>query len=346
MIPLFKPATAKKDVNKTPGDGELAKLANLNRLVENVNTIVAQGLPAASPIFTYNATGGSVSNLLLGYSIQTDRYTNGGTGNVSIQSYYVPSFNLSGNVSATSLTFYTDYVGDVGINYVGDSAYISSLTSINFPNLLKQIGDTNGITGLPQLTSVSFPLLNTGTIVIATCNNLDTIDVSSMVNGRAYLRVTNCPLITLSGITHNPQFSGFDFTNCSGLGSSISISSTDIYTSFSDCDTLTSISFPNAVYYDSFAAQSSNNLTDISLGSIGTVKEAGSFTFYGSALNSTSVTHILDVLISLDGTNGTTLWGPNGELNISGGTNAVPSAGDLVKIATLQTRGATVTYNT
>jgi hypothetical protein len=277
------------------------------------------------------------------YSIYTDDYTNGGTGNVTVQSYYVPSIETLDNVTATSLTFYTQYLAYFSINGVG---VVNNITTLNFPNLIKQINDVGSISGITGLTTVSVPLCTTGTIVINNCNNLTTIDVSSMVNGRAYLRLTNCPLINLAGITHNSQFSSFDFSSCSNLESVISIPATDIYIQFSNCDSVTSISFPNAVYHNSLSAQSSNNLTTVSLGSIGTIKQVTSLTFYNSALNSASVTHILDVLISLDGTNGTTLFGTGADLNISGGTNAIPSVSDLAKIAILQARGATITYNT
>jgi hypothetical protein len=311
-----------------------------------VDTIISSGVPAAPPVFEYNATGGSVSEMQVYYSIQTDVKDNGGTGNVTVQSYYIPTFNIYNDLTATSLTFYTDYIGSANISYGGGSTSIVNLTSISFPNLIKQLGDSGTIGNLPELTTVSAPLISTGVIVIEYCDNLTTIDVSSMVNNRCYLILRNCPSINLSSIVRNSQFSGLDFTSCSGLGSSISISATDIYTNFGNCDTLTSISFPNAVYYDNFGAQSCDNLTDISLGSIGTIKRVNyGFSFYNSALNSTSITHILDVLISLDGTNGTTLFGPNGDLDISGGTNAIPSAEDLVKIGVLEGRGVTVSYN-
>jgi hypothetical protein len=313
-----------------------------------VDTIISSGIPASSPVFEYNATGGSVSRMQVSYAITTDQYTNGGSGNVSIQSHYVSSFHIYNDLTATSLTFYTDYVDAADINYSGDNNSIKNLITLNFPNLLKQLGG-NGFVNigyLPQLTTVLSPLITAGTIGIEYCDNLDTVDVSSMVNGKGYLRLSNCPLITLSSITRSPEFSAIDFTSCSGLGSSISISATDIYTSFGNCDTLISISFPNAVYYNGFGAQSCDNLTNISLGSIGTIKNVnGGFSFYNSALNSTSITHVLDVLISLDGTNGTTLWGPDGQLDISGGTNAIPSAEDLVKIGILEGRGASVNYN-
>ena len=65
-----------------------------------VDTIISSGIPAASPIFEYNATGGSVSQMQVDYNILTDSYTNGGTGNISVQSYYVPSINVYGDLKS------------------------------------------------------------------------------------------------------------------------------------------------------------------------------------------------------------------------------------------------------
>jgi hypothetical protein len=114
---------------------------------------------------------------------------------------------------------------------------------------------------------------------------------------------------------------------------------------------LTTVYVPNIEFclsHDStvFRFSDCENLTDVTLGTVGTLKVLyNSIVLNNCALNSTSVTRILNVLISLDGTNGTTEWGDGSALDILGGTNAVPSESDLVKIATLEARGATVYYN-
>lgn len=348
MIPLFTPATARKDVNKTPGDGELAKLANLNRLVENVNTIVAEGLPASAPIFTYSITGGSTSYLRVEYVITSGELFNQVTGLNTVQTFYSPVVSMDAFIGS-AITFFTEVLTRIYISHQYFPA--STLEVINFPNLTQVVYSTLIDSGLyiayvEQLTTINFPLLTKGNVDIENCDNLTTIDISSITNDCNFV-ITNCQSITLAGISFDSQFSNFSFSNCDALESTISLVATDIYTRISGCNSVTTVSFPNAVFYDEISCTDNVGLVNLSLGSIGTVKEMQTnLYFYTNALNSASITHILDVLISLDGTNGTTLWGPDRDLDISGGTNAVPSAGDLVKIATLEARGATVNYNT
>jgi hypothetical protein len=227
----------------------------------------------------------------------------------------------------------------------------SNLEVINFPNLTQVTYSQSYDSGLyiqnvEQLTTVNLPLLTKGSVQIAFCNNLTTIDISSITNYSNF-NINSCQSITLAGISFDSQFSNFNFSNCDALESTISLVATDIYTVITGCNSVTTVSFPNAVYYDELNCTDSVGLVNLSLGSIGTIKKVQTNIYLtNNALSSVSITHILDVLISLDGTNGTTLWGSGRDLNISGGTNAIPSAGDLVKIGILEARGATVNYNT
>ena len=348
MIPLFTPATARKDVNKTQGDGELAKLANLNRLVENVNTIVAQGIPASSPIFTYSITGGSTPYFRVEYVITSGELFNQVTGLNTVQTFYSPVVSIDAFIG-TVITFFTEVLTRLYL----DHEYFaeSNLDVINFPNLTQVAYSQSYDSGLyiqhmEQLTTVNLPLLTKGSVQIAFCNNLTTIDISSITNYSNF-NINSCQSITLAGISFDSQFSNFNFNNCDALESTISLVATDIYTVITGCNSVTTVSFPNAVYYDELNCTDNVGLVNLSLGSIGTIKKVQANVYLNNnALSSVSITHILDVLISLDGTNGTTLWGSGRDLNISGGTNAIPSAGDLVKIGILEARGATVNYNT
>lgn len=72
---------------------------------------------------------------------------------------------------------------------------------------------------------------------------------------------------------------------------------------------------------------------------------AGDVYFNDCALDETSVNYILTTLASLDGTNGTTSYDSN-VIDISGGTNAVPTGAGLAAITTLEARGCTVNRNT
>jgi hypothetical protein len=359
MIPLFTPATARKDVNKVQGDGELAKLANLNRLVENVNTIVAQGLPSAAPTFTYTVTGGTIPEIQIDYGIGSGTLTNGVSGQNTIQTYYAPIISGISECTASSITFSTEVLGGLSWNFQNNAEYAPNIPIVNFPNLTKLInlsglgGGVINLRNVSEVTTLSTPLLTNGQITIQDCNNFTTLNISSLTNDGS-VSITNCDSLSLSGISFNSQFSAFGFNNCDDLGATISIAATEIKTTVGNCTNITTLSFPNAVTWAyTISIYGCSSLANLTLGSVGTLKsiyydpiDGASVFLDGCALSSGSVTHVLDILISLDGTNGTTEWGAGSTLDISGGTNAIPSAGDLVKIATLEARGATIVYNT
>lgn len=109
---------------------------------------------------------------------------------------------------------------------------------------------------------------------------------------------------------------------------------------------LTTISLPGLVAVGgSLNAYSGNgNITTVTLGTIGTLKKFGDeLNFSGQKLTQASVDQILASLASLDGTAGTTSW--VGEVDVSGGTSATPSAAGLVSKGIIVTRGGTVTHN-
>lgn len=98
------------------------------------------------------------------------------------------------------------------------------------------------------------------------------------------------------------------------------------------------------IYNQGFTCNFYNcHLTTFFIGDIGVVKQLRNLIFTYNALTLSTIDYIIDLLISLDGTNGTTLWA--GTLDISGGTNAYPGSGYISKIDTLVARGATVLYN-
>jgi hypothetical protein len=112
---------------------------------------------------------------------------------------------------------------------------------------------------------------------------------------------------------------------------------------------LTTVSFPAMISYGSTIAMNSGLgvLTTVTLGTVGILKAiVGATTnLSGQALNVGTVNAILALLVSLDGTGGTTLWGSGKTVNLSGGTSAAPSGQGATDKTTLQGRGATVTTN-
>jgi hypothetical protein len=89
------------------------------------------------------------------------------------------------------------------------------------------------------------------------------------------------------------------------------------------------------------------NIVTVTLGTPGVLKSIAGATINisGQKLDAASVNGILALLVSLDGTNGTTLWGAGKTVNLSGGTSAAPSGQGILDKATLIARTATVTTN-
>lgn len=71
----------------------------------------------------------------------------------------------------------------------------------------------------------------------------------------------------------------------------------------------------------------------------------GNVDFSGNGLIQLYIDSALQFLAGLDGNNGKCLWGSGLSCNLSGGTNAAPSATGLAAKAILVSRGCTVTHN-
>jgi len=114
------------------------------------------------------------------------------------------------------------------------------------------------------------------------------------------------------------------------------------YANVENCDDLTTVTF-SALERCSYVYISSNeSLTQISLPNLKEVRESAYF--HNNALSETTVDALLALFVSLDGTDGTTLW-ENRTISLDGGTNAPPSATGLTHKATLEGRGCTVNVN-
>lgn len=337
------------------------KSANINALSQpfTMQDIANTVGGASAPSFTYSVTGGSVAPEWapeIVYYIGSLQSENGGSGTITAQGYYLPYVKFYGPDNITSLTVPTQYALTY---FLFSEDTVSALQSISFPNLVKvikipnnfeDIGGEISIRYCDNLTNISLPLLESGILNIDNLPQLTSLDISSCVNAYNNLVVIeNCDLITFDGISYSNDFVNFQIDNCSSIDSFTSTSSSDICRlQIRNCNSLTSISVPNLIEWsNSLEFQNNSILEEVTIGTVGTIKSIYySVNFYNCALSSASVTHILDVLVSLDGTNGTTDWGAtNSQLDISGGTNAIPSAGDLVKIGILEGRGATVNYN-
>jgi hypothetical protein len=336
------------------------KSANINALSQpfTMQDIASTVGGASAPTFEYTVTGGTIPGIEIYYEIGSGQVSNGVSGQNTIQTYYAPIIVGIGQCTASSLTFSTETLSRLNWDFESGPEDAPVIPIVNFPNLTKLISTISGggsinIRYVPEITTLSVPLLTNGYIDFYSCESLTTLNISSLTNSGGGINVYSCSSLSFSGISFNTQFSRFYFDNCIGLGTTINIPATEIKTSFNNCSGITTLSFPNAVTYGyTIYFNNCSSLENLTLGSIGTLKsiyydpnDGAYVNLNGCALSSASVTHVLDILISLDGTNGTTEWGDGSTLDISGGTNAIPSAGDLVKIGILEARGATVLYN-
>ena len=329
MIPIFTPATARKDVNKVPGDGELAKLANLNRLVENVNTIVANGIPSAAPTLTYSNTG-TLDNMFVSFDIKVPieaTYNSGGTK--TVQSYYLANIyindDLDLNQSLTSITF----INLTSVNNI-QIEYIPYITSISSP-VITQLYSIK-LQDLFSLTNLNLPFLNTSlnSFVLYHLPLLTSFNFSNIVSILYTIEIVDV---------------AFTSINLSSLESMSDASNVGYSMDIRECLELTTVNIPELVY-SSHAIEISNNpnLTSLTLGTIGTLKNINDFVrLSNNALNVGSVNGVLALLVSLDGTNGTELFNTNVYLNE--GTNAAPTGQGITDVQTLIDRGCDVQTN-
>lgn len=235
----------------------------------------------------------------------------------------------------------------------------NALATISFPSLVSIFGaSANGglaLTGLNSLTSLSFPNLVTvaGLFTVQTAPlltsfsfpSLKTITGSMTQTGvMASVTTWNFPALTFIGSLFNP----------SGFGALVTMSCPALVTigvnaTVQSCASLTTFSLPAMVTYGgTIDLHSSNgNLTTVTLGTNGTLLSIAGPTIdvSGQKLTSASVNAILSLLVSLNGSGGTTLWGAGKTLTINGGTNAAPTGQGVTDKATLIARGATVTTN-
>ena len=214
------------------------------------------------------------------------------------------------------------------------------LTSLSFNNLVgltnqgPNIGFNNNvvaITSCPALTSLSFPMLEDlgGSYTPATMASLTTLSTPALAYVGGSLNISIMAALTSVSMP--------SLLNVVGSWTVATMAS------------LTTISLPAMVSYGSTIAATTGlgNLTTVTLGTPGTLKRISGATINisGQKLDQASVNGILALLVSLDGTGGTTLWGAGKTVNLSGGTSAAPSGQGIINKATLVARTATVTTN-
>ena len=239
------------------------------------------------------------------------------------------------------------------VNGLFEITSMASLPSLSFPDLVNVTGLFN-VTTFASLTSFSFPVLANvgGNFTPVTMGILTSLSLPDLayVGGNfapatmASLTTWSFPALVTIGGTFAPATMGaLTDLECNALqtvGGAFSITS---------MASLTTVSFSGMVTYGSTIDLHTSNgkIANLTLGTIGTLKAITGATINvsGQALTSASVNAVLALLVSLDGTNGTTLWGSGKTLTINGGTNGAPTGQGITDKATLVARGATITTN-
>lgn len=322
-----------------------------------LNSVITAVNETVSDVFTWHYTG----VLPLGFPpiIQVD--CTGGQADILGVSGSIPVTPFDGVCTQTPITF-TDPVGGLtsltfdnlaGImgsaNFLPQS--VSAITSISLPKLA-YVGGNFGPLTMASLTTLSIPVLAyAGQFVPTGMNSLTTLSAPELVyaggfspNTMSALTTFNFPLLRSVPGTFSPNTMG-SLTTVS-MPSLVYIASN---ASLATMASLTTANFPAMIQWGGTITMNTalGNLANVTLGTVGTLKVITGATtnISGQKLTAASVNALLALLVSLDGTNGTTLWGAGKTVNVSGGTSSAPTGQGIVNKATLIARGATVTTN-
>lgn len=269
------------------------------------------------------------------------------------------SVNVQSNSNILSLNLPSLTAGGVGVSDC------SSLSELNLPLLAKGflyaascplisevdlslfVNGPIGIVALPSLTSVLLPVLQTSNQIQFDSNiSLPALSFPSLqsgtisINGNAVLSLVLFPVLQTAyslTINGNPSLAALSFPS---LQQAISNNMFDGNTA------LVSLSFPAMQFWqgDSLIGNDNTILSSITIGIIGTLKKAPQIiSFVNAALSQSTVDDMLALLVSLDGTNGTTLF--TGSVYLSGGTSSSPSVAGLADKLILEGRGCFVSVN-
>lgn len=192
------------------------------------------------------------------------------------------------------------------------------------------------LTQIDPGSSIALPNYPTGSsIYISSCAALETVSFPNLVTVGESVSVLGCPLVTTINFD-SLQKCGFF---CDDFGSGY------FELSFSLNNALTSLSLPafigfddpSQVSYAQVAIEDNPVLTTVSMPAF-LPNNGISVLFRRNALNQASVDHILARCVA----NAAFV---SGEVRLTGGTNATPSASGLADVLTLQGRGVLVTHN-
>jgi hypothetical protein len=162
-ISKFTPLNAKKDTGRTIGDNEVAKLANLNRMVDQVNAEFANFNPGGGgSTFTLTTVGtlGSGSSVIWNAGSKVFASTAAGTQTLSVVSY--PAISINGSMGFSG-TLSSISVSDLVYLEVNISS-VNTLVTVDLPGLTTIVSTgmfaSLSISGCSSLTTLNIPSLN------------------------------------------------------------------------------------------------------------------------------------------------------------------------------------------
>lgn len=333
---------------------------------------LASGGGGSTPTFDIAADGNLGSDLNISYTYRSVVPDNLGGATFSAPIVPYAAFNFSAQAAgyggygsggpvttAENITFTNvQYLSEMNFN--GGTV----VKTISFPQLIRAAGGMSGIliNNSTALTSATFPnLVEMSSFGFDNTTSLTTLSFPSLVKftsdysgiqlwGPSNITVLDSSVFpVLTNIYLSVYTSGLTAIN---LPSVTKVNGLNIqYQNNNGPSVLTTIAFPNAVtILNNFNFQSHSQLTNVTIGTVGTVKDYGNFystpnlNFSLCNLTQASVDNILTVMASLDGTNGTTAKN-NGYMYLEGGSNATPSQAGLDAKAVLLNRGWTISHN-
>lgn len=181
-----------------------------------------------------------------------------------------------------------------------------------------------------------------------------TIEENELLESVTFTAMTTSGLLSIQG---NPILTAIDLDDLETVSDAFLIQNNDAVvdlafpnlTTVADNIGMSSSSLLESVAFPALTSIGGNlnmaadpALTEVTFGALLSI--GGNVSFGSSGLPEAQVDAILAMLVDLDGTGGTTLF-ENATVNLSGGTNAIPSAAGLTAKTTLEGRGCTVMVN-
>jgi hypothetical protein len=198
------------------------------------------------------------------------------------------------------------------------------------------------------LVTLSLPLLGSVTSM-SVANSSDITEVSLPALAASYGAVTfdTCPALDTLTLTVLARCAALTIDGTALVTISLPALSRVAAWTVANCTVLTDVSAPSITTATGNITMSDTNgaIENVTLGAIGTTLALLDIDISGQALTEASVDAILALLVSLDGTGSTTLWGAGRTLDLSGGTSAAPSVTGAADALVLTGRTATVTTN-